>query len=220
MTEPRFVWYMILANVSIFVIGVMTFYHNEVVLAQLINYPSDLLSFRWHTFITAGFLHANLLHLVGNMIALFIFGRIVEREYGSATTIYLYSGALILSGLFSAIVHLILGENPGGVGASGAIMGLVAIAMLTKPFYLTYYAIIPLPIMVYGWLYLIADLSGVFSGVDSGIGHFAHLGGFLSITLLMYLLSPERRKKLKNGLWINMASVVLFIGFIGLLGII
>ena len=137
--------------------------------------------------ITAGFLHANLLHISGNMLALFIFGRVVERKLGSGKTLLVYFGALILSGVFTSIIHfLILGDNTPGLGASGAIMGLISTAILLEPWYLTYELLFPLPIMVVGWLAIFADISGILNPVEDGIGHFAHLGGFISISLLMW----------------------------------
>ncbi|MFT4343658.1 MAG: rhomboid family intramembrane serine protease [Candidatus Woesearchaeota archaeon] len=208
-TEPTVTWYLIAINVFIFFIGIFIFFHNEAFVSQLINYPSDLFTLRWHTFITAGFIHASVLHLLGNMLALFIFGRIVEREYGSKGMLFIYTGSLLFSGVFSALVHIYLGENPGGVGASGAIMGIVATAMLIRPFYLTYYTIFPLPIMFYGWMYLLADISGVLSQADSGIGHLAHLGGFLSVGFVVYYFMPKERARMKLGLLINVVSALL-----------
>ena len=64
---------------------------------QLISYPSDLLTFRFHTLITSGFLHADIFHLLGNMLGIFIFGRVMERKLGFFKTFLIYFGALIIS---------------------------------------------------------------------------------------------------------------------------
>ena len=117
---------------------------------------------------------------------------------------------MILSMIFTSLIHsLFLNDNIPGLGASGAIMGLIAAAILLNPFYLTYEAIIPLPIMLIGWLTLYADITGILNPLEDGIGHFAHLGGFLSIGLLLYLLGIDERAKMKKGIIINIASFII-----------
>jgi membrane associated rhomboid family serine protease len=204
--EPRFTISMIIINIIIFIVALFA---SNSILDLLIMRPSDLLQLRLWTLITAGFLHANLTHLFGNMIALFIFGRVVEKELGSGKTALIYFGALIISSLFSSLIHLFwLGNNTAGIGASGALMGLIATAILLKPFYLTYELIFPLPIMVVGWLAILADITGVLNPIEDGIGHFAHIGGFISIAILCFLLGIDEKEKLKKGLYINIASLV------------
>jgi membrane associated rhomboid family serine protease len=206
--EPKFTITMIIINIAAFMASV--FLMSEQAVNSLVNYPSDLLSHRYYTLITAGFLHANLSHLAGNMLALFIFGRVVERKLGFFKTALIYFGALVISGLFESLVNLfIAGNNIGGLGASGALMGLVSAAILLDPFYLTYELIIPLPVMVVGWIAIYGDISGVLNPVQDGIGHFAHIGGFFSIGLLMFLIGADERAKLKKGLMINILSLVV-----------
>ena len=205
--EPKFTITLISLNILIFVISLFL---SENLLTQFLNYPSDLFTIRSYSLLTAGFLHANLPHLLGNMLALFIFGRVVERTLGTPKTSFIYIGAMILSMIFTSLIHsLILNDNTPGLGASGAIMGLIAAAILLNPFYLTYEAIIPLPIMLVGWLTIYADITGILNPVEDGIGHFAHLGGFLSIGLLLYLLGIEERTKMKKGIIINVISVII-----------
>ena len=88
-------------------------------------------------------------------------------------------------------------------------MGLVSVSILLNPFYLTHELIIPLPIMVTGWLALYADLAGILNPATDGIGHFAHFGGFLSVGLLAFALGVEERSSLKKGLIINIISLIL-----------
>lgn len=203
--EPKFTISMIIINTIIFI--AVLFFDSA---SSLALKPSDLMEMRLHTLVTAGFLHANIAHLLGNMIALFIFGRVVERQLGFLKTSFLYFGALILSSIFSSGIHyLILGDNSAGIGASGAIMGLVSAAILLDPFYLTYELLVPLPVMVVGWLAILADITGIMNPQEDGIGHFAHLGGFLSIALLAFAFGIEDRSKLKKGLAINVASLVI-----------
>ncbi len=200
-------------TITIIIINIICFFGSlflsDEAFESLVNYPSDLFSFRLYTLITAGFLHADLGHLLGNMLVIFIFGRVVERKLKAGKTLLIYIGALFISNFFSSIVHLAMGEDIGVIGASGALMGLVSAAILLDPFYLTYELLIPLPVMVIGWLTIYGDISGILSPVADNIAHFAHLGGFLSVALLGYALGIEDRSKLKKGLIINIVSFVV-----------
>ncbi|GIU69378.1 MAG: hypothetical protein KatS3mg002_0614 [Candidatus Woesearchaeota archaeon] len=174
-----------------------------------LQYPSDLFSNRVYTIITAGFMHANILHLINNMVALFIFGRVVERELGYKKTLAIYFLSLILSGIFFSIFNM--KNNIPGLGASGAIMGLIATAILLKPFYITFELIIPLPIMIIGWIMLYTDITGILYSSNDGIGHIAHIAGFLSISLIMFVLEKKDREKIKKGFFINVVSAIIFV---------
>ena len=206
--QPKFTVSIIIINTFIFFGSI--YFLSDQMFNSLINYPADLLNLKFYTLITAGFLHANLSHLIGNMIGIFIFGRVVERKLGFFKTMPIFFGALILSSLFDSLIHLfITGDNIGGLGASGALMGLISTAILLDPFYLSYELIVPLPIMLSGWLAIYGDIAGVLNPSQDGIGHFAHIGGFISIGLLMFLIGIDERSKLKRGLIINIISVVI-----------
>lgn len=201
--EPKFTAIMIITNVVIFFASL---FFSEQFFMSLIQFPKDIFSLRIFSLISAGFLHANLEHLFGNMIVLFIFGRNVEKKLGGLKTAYIYFGALILSGLFASSINIAIGNLTPGLGASGAIMGLVSAALILAPFKLTYIAGFPVPLMVVGWLAILADIQGIINPTADGIGHLAHLGGFLSIGLLLYM---SDRKELKKGLMINVLSFVI-----------
>jgi len=205
--EPKFTISIIIINIILHFINIFIF--SEQISYSLINYPTDLLDITlYYRLITAGFLHADIAHLLGNMLAIFIFGRVVERELGMAKTALIYFGALLISSIFSSAISLfILGTNIPGLGASGALMGLVSAAILLNPFYLTYELIIPLPIIATGALTIYADISGILYPTADGIGHFAHLGGYLSIALLMFLLGKENQEKIKKGFFISIITI-------------
>lgn len=206
--EPRFTAAIVVINVLIF--GITMFFVPDNIFDMFVNYPSDLLNIgRFFSFITAGFLHADLGHLFANMLGLLVFGRVVEKALGTGKTVFVYFSALIISGIISAAINLfLLGSDVGGIGASGALMGLVSAAILLDPFFLTYDLIFPVPIMVYGWLAIYADVTGLLSPVDDGIGHFAHLGGFASIAFIMLFFDYGEKEKLKKGFVINIASLI------------
>lgn len=203
--EPKFTISMIIINILIFFISL---FMGKTIL-NFVNYPTDLLNFRFYTLITSGFLHANLIHLFGNMLPLFIFGRVVERRFGFKKTAIIYFGAMIIGSLLESIINLLAGNNIGGLGASGAIMGIISAAILLDPFYLTYEMIIPLPIMLIGWITIYGDITGVLNPIQDGIGHFAHIGGFISVGLLLYLFGKKDRLSLKKGMIINILSFIM-----------
>ncbi|MBF0484277.1 MAG: rhomboid family intramembrane serine protease [Candidatus Omnitrophica bacterium] len=173
---------------------------------DLILYPGNLLRGYLWTILTSGFMHRDLMHLFFNMLGILVFGRIVERQLGVAKTFYVYFGALFISMLCATMAYMMLGRNVALIGASGALMGLISAAMLLDPFTITYEMIIPLPVMLKAWLFFYADFRGVLSRVNDGVSHFAHIFGFLSISVLMYWLSVKERKKMTVGLIINIAS--------------
>lgn len=200
---PKCTTLLIILNVLVFVIGLF------VDLSVFVHVPSDIFSSRIFTLFTAGFLHADFSHLFANMAGIFIVGRIVEMKLGAFKTFFLYIFSLLISMLFSSLIHLwIIQDNTAGIGSSGALMGLVSVAILLDPFYITYKFFVPLPIMAIGWLAVFADISGIINPVEDGIGHFAHLGGFLSIAVIMFFLSSHDRAKLKKGLIMNFSTLL------------
>lgn len=205
--SAKFTFYIVVINIFIYFISSIFFIEF---IKIFVLYPSDLFEpVRWFSFITHGFLHADVFHLLGNMFALLIFGRIVEKELGQSKTAIVYFSALIFAAIFSSIINLIQGNNVGGLGASGALMGLVSAAILLRPFKITFSAIIPLPVIVLGWLLIYVDLIGFFSSADDGIGYSAHIGGFISAFLLFFILRKERPQLIK-GLLINTLTLFLF----------
>lgn len=208
--EPKFTVTMILANIAIFYYVALTNFD----ITPLMNFPQDILSGRYASLLTSGFLHADPAHLWLNMLGIFVFGRIVERRFGSVKAGIIYFFALIASGALSSLFHIfIAGNNVPGIGASGALMGLVAAAILLDPFYLVYEFFMPMPVIILGWLTIYADVQGILQGAKDGIGHVAHLTGFLAIALGLFVFTKENRSRFLKGLAINIISIVIGLGF-------
>lgn len=207
--SAKFTFFIIIINIALS-IGAFIFL-NEKTFSIFLNYPSDLIHMnRWFSFITSGFLHADFSHLLWNMLALFIFGRVVEKHVGSFKACLIYFGALIISGVGnSAISFLMSNADIPSLGASGAIMGIVSAAILLDPFYFTYELMLPLPIMVVGWITIYGDFSGVLTPTNDGVAHFAHIFGYVSTALTMFLTSHEDKNKIKKGFFINIVSLVV-----------
>jgi len=140
------------------------------------------------------FVHGGLLHLLTNMLMLYVFGTAVESRLGSRHFLIYY----LFCGIGAAVFSLLLaGLMPVGpfVGASGAILGVaVAFAMLWPDAELIIFPI-PVPIkartLVIGLVAL--DLIGSRLWPGDGIAHIAHVGGALFGYLFFRVQSLSRR---------------------------
>lgn len=202
--EPKLVITLILLNCGVFIFQVL---QPKELWESYIFTPADVFNLNPLPIISSMFLHASVAHLAGNMLTLYIMGRVAEKHFGALKTAIIYFGA----GIIATIVSALAGQ--GGLGASGAIAGIIASAILIAPFYLTFLVMgIPIPIVVVGWLAIMADVRGIlFPDPADNIGHFAHLGGYLAITLLVYVLNTEEREKMKKGLLVNILCLLTFL---------
>jgi len=194
----------------------MRFYAtDQEAIARLFLHPSNLLDGNYGCFFTSGFIHQDGSHLFFNMLGIFIFSNIVERKLGFFKTMFIYLGALSISMLFSTVVYtFFLHKNVAIIGASGALMGLISAAMLLDPLRITYEMLIPIPVMIKGWIFFYIDIKGLLNGEIDGVSHLAHLCGFLSVAILVYFLSKKDQKIMAAGLITNIASFFLFV-FLG-----
>lgn len=159
--------------------------------ARLALWDPDTGNFRLYELITHMFAHAGFFHILFNMYALWLFGTMLERAWGAKTFLIFY----IICGLGAALAQMYIMPSPfPAIGASGAVMGLMAAFAYTYPNVEFY--IIPLPFAIKAkWLvvgYALIDLFGGVSG-SSGIAHFAHLGGLVTGFILMIFWISKRR---------------------------
>jgi membrane associated rhomboid family serine protease len=155
--------------------------------------------------VTSMFLHGGWLHVLGNMLFLWVFGRNLEDIMGSGRFLLFY----LLCGLSAAVVHVML--NPYSrvptIGASGAIAGVMGAYLIKFP----RSSIVTLvPIFVFittlevpSWLLLVYWFAiQFFQGLGSlavtdytggGVAWFAHVGGFVTGMLLIRLFPVKRR---------------------------
>jgi len=144
---------------------------------------------------TSMFLHGGWLHLLGNMLFLWVFGGAVEEALGHFQYLIFY----LICGVGSALVHTVfnLGSNVPTIGASGAISGVMGAFILLFPrarvttlipaLLLFFTVKIPAWLMLGYWFFL-----QFFSGVASlrmtdqgGVAWWAHVGGFILGALLV-----------------------------------
>jgi membrane associated rhomboid family serine protease len=139
--------------------------------------PADALREPW-TFFTYMFVHAGLLHLLGNCLMLFVFGTAVESRMGSRTFILYYLLCGVGAAVFSLALSAIMPVSPF-VGASGAVLGVaLAFAMFWPDAELIVFPI-PMPIRARTLVMLLVGLDVLlyFLTPADGIAHLAHVGG-------------------------------------------
>ncbi|MFO8033662.1 MAG: rhomboid family intramembrane serine protease [Candidatus Bipolaricaulota bacterium] len=147
----------------------------------------------WVTLLTSMFLHGGLLHLLGNMLYLWIFGANVEAAVGRWRFLLFYLVCGLGAALFQAGVYP--RATIPMVGASGAIAGVMGAYLVLFPwsrvlalvpiFYFFHLVQVPAILMLGLWFFIqffsgITDLSGM-----GGVAWFAHLGGFFTGALLV-----------------------------------
>ncbi len=127
------------------------------------------------TAVTYMFLHAGFTHLLFNMLGLFFFGPRLEGRLGGRSFLWLY----FLSGIGGAVLTFFFDRNVAMIGASGAVLGIVAgYAYLWPRDQIYIWGVLP----VQAWLLaVIAVMASIWYGITGGgnVAHFAHLGGLV-----------------------------------------
>jgi membrane associated rhomboid family serine protease len=150
---------------------------------ELIHYVMRPAALEWHTLFTSLFLHANLMHLIGNLLFLWIFGDNVEDRLGHVGYAIFY----LACGLAADGAHLLAFPNSllPTLGASGAISGVMGA-------YLVFFPRHRVKMLLWFWIYVdviltpaylwigIWFLQQVFFSTQNtgGVAYLAHIGGF------------------------------------------
>ena len=144
------------------------------------------------TLVTYMFVHANLTHILFNMLALYFFGPRVEERLGETRFITLYA----ISGIFGAILSLIFAPFAPIVGASGAIFGvMLAFARFWPTAQIYIMGILPIEARAAVLLMAAISLWSGFRGSRTGVADFAHLGGFVGGWLYLKWLDMRQGTK-------------------------
>jgi membrane associated rhomboid family serine protease len=154
----------------------------------------------YSTLITSMFMHGGWLHLIGNMVFLWVFGNNIEDVMGHGRFVVFY----LVCGLAAAGAQMLIGPNAvvPMVGASGAISGVLGAYLLLYPrvrvhtlIVLGFVTSVTLPAYVMlGYWAVLQLLGGLvsLSGVDrGGTAFFAHIGGFVTGLLLIRLFASD-----------------------------
>lgn len=157
------------------------------------------------------FAHASLPHLLSNMLALFVFGRVVEQLVGPLRLLFAYGVAAVAATLTSLLAQGLSGQYVPTLGASGAVAGLIALGVLLSPLTITFEALFPMPLFLVGWLAMAADLPALWDKSKDAVDHPAHLGGYLSVVLVYRLLPIKLKAQARFGLLLNVLTILFAI---------
>ncbi len=159
--------------------------------------------------ISAGFLHADLMHLLFNMMTLYFFAPIVVQAFGDIGFLVVYFGSILLGNLFSLYLY----KNQSwysAIGASGGVSGILFASIAMIPDLGIYFFFIPIPIpgYIFGFLYFAYSVYMMLNPrQNDNIGHAAHLGGAFFGLLFAVGLQPERA--IENALFLGIMSLPL-----------
>ena len=151
--------------------------------------------------VTAMFLHGGLFHLLGNMLALWVFGRRVEDACGPWRFLAFY----LLAGTWAHVLFVLVQSDSRipGIGASGAIFGLMGAYLLLYPGgrirTLVFVSFVPLwpriralwVVLYFVGIQIIPAIQILLRKADYSVNHWAHLGGFFSAVFILLFLRPE-----------------------------
>jgi membrane associated rhomboid family serine protease len=154
-------------------------------------------SFQIWQVVTYAFLHGSVMHLLFNMLALYMFGSEIERVWGDRRYTVYYFACVVGAALAQLTVVTLQGGMPyPTVGASGGVFGLLLAfgMMFPRRMILLIFPPIPMPAWLFVTLYGLIELVLGVTGSQSGVAHFAHLGGMVAgFALIQYWRGSRRR---------------------------
>lgn len=144
--------------------------------------------------VTYAFLHGGLAHIAFNMFGLVMFGQDLERVWGTRRFVQYYFASVLAAALTQLLITSWLGDAKPTVGASGGIYGLVLgfAIMFPDRRIVPLFPPIPMPARVFALLFATLELVLGVTGTQSGIAHFAHLGGMMGGWLLLRRWAKSR----------------------------
>lgn len=174
------------AQVHVFTTG-----HQEGGSALLLEYGKGLKPIQWFT---SPFMHADIVHLIGNMIFLWAFGLVVEGKVGSPIFLALYMAIAVGQSALEQSM-MVFADGGASLGASAAIFGLLGIAIIWAPsnnfdvlwFFMLRGGHFEIPILIYGFITLCFEGISVVLSQFSVTSSFLHLMGLAMGMSLGYI---------------------------------
>ena len=192
---PPFVRFLITANVVGFLVETL---FGPLTIQWFALWPgswTNVLAAPW-TLVSYSFLHAGLTHLFFNMFALWMFGSDLERVWGSKRLALGYFAGVACG----AVAQIVFGEAFGGqgipvVGASAGVFAVLLAYAIVFPnrSVMLLFPPIPMPAWLFAIVFGGLELFLGVTGTQSGVAHFAHLGGMLGGFILLRLWSDLDR---------------------------
>jgi membrane associated rhomboid family serine protease len=152
-------------------------------------------SFQPWQMVTYAFLHGGLTHLLFNMFALYMFGSAMEQVVGPKRYLNFYFVCVITAAIAQLAVSRMVGEVYPTVGASGGVFGLLLAYAVYFPRnrVMLLFPPIPMPARVFVAVYAVLELVLGVTGSQSGVAHFAHLGGLVGGAAMLWFWRGFRR---------------------------
>jgi membrane associated rhomboid family serine protease len=167
---------LLLANVAIFFLGDLL---GAGLLSPFALWPVGAGFWPWQLG-TYAFLHGSFNHLLFNMLGLWMFGGELEQVWGQKRFLQFYAASVVTAAVTQLLVNALLGSVAPTVGASGGLFGLLlAFAMIFPNRIILLFFVIPMKAKYLVALYGVIELYQGAYVLNSGVAHFAHLGGML-----------------------------------------
>jgi membrane associated rhomboid family serine protease len=169
-------------------------FNNHKLYNDLILYPPAINRGQYYRFLTSGFIHADLQHLLFNMLTLFFFGRNMEQflnlELGNWAFLTLYLGGIIISDIPSYLKNR---DNAyyKSLGASGGVSSILFAFIILAPWSTIYLFFLPVPAILFGVAYMAYSIYMSKKGKDN-VNHDAHLWGAIFGIVFIFINMPEQ----------------------------
>jgi membrane associated rhomboid family serine protease len=175
---------LLIANIAVYLLQAVT---GDMLLDWFALWPLDSGFAPWQV-ITYSFLHGSTMHLLFNMLALYMFGSDIERVFGPRRMLVYYFVCVVTAAVAQLVVANLTHAPPyPTVGASGGVFGLLLAFGMYFPrrTLMLIFPPIPMPAWLFVTLYGGIELFLGVTGTQQGVAHFAHLGGMLGGFLMI-----------------------------------
>jgi hypothetical protein len=198
--SERLKWYSIKIGAIIFIVYIISLGFPDFIFSNFSLISSEAFAKPW-MFVTHIFLHDGYLHLIYNLIALLLFGTILERTIGSRNFLLVFFISGIVAGFATIFFYDV------AVGASGAIFGVMGTIAVLRPKMVIWVYMIPMYMMVAVCVWAAIDMFGLlYPYPGDRIAHAAHLFGMAyGIAYGLYLRNRYREPK-KQGVKYEVVS--------------
>ncbi len=186
-SKPYLTWSLIAINFLVFFYQLsLTGAANQMLVNEFGVKPSVFFEMQnFHTILTSAFLHAGLMHLLSNMLFLYIYGDNIESYLGRANFLIFY----ILGGVSAAFLQAFFsgGVDVPMIGASGCIAGIMGAYYVLYPkakinvflWFFIFIQFIKVPANIVLLMWIIGQFISAAGGSYTGVAYFAHIGGFI-----------------------------------------